>query len=457
MVLIASDAGELETFTRAHPQVRYVDVFLADLLGVARGKRLPIDTLASVYAGGFRLPGSMFALDVLGNTVEATRLGFDDGDADRSCLPIEGSLVPVPWLSDGVAQVQVSMIDHDGRPFFGDPRQVLAQIVGRFTALELRPVLAIELEFYVVDPQRTLDGGVRPPASPWGGAPRPGKQINSMERVMELSAVLGEICRACEAQGVPATSVLAESGPGQYEVNLHHVADPCVACDHAIRLKRIVRGVFLSHGLCATFMPKPYANEAGSGAHIHVSLLDAAGRNIFSSPDRGGSRALAYAIGGLAATMSEAMLVFAPTANAYRRFRPESYVPLAPTWGVNNRGVALRVPADSPENQRVEHRVAGADANPYLLASIVLAGIHHGLVNQLDPGAPFAGNAYREGVVSLPVHWREAIAQFERSAFVREYLGAAFQQLYATSRRFELAAFDGHVSRLDFDWYLTAG
>ncbi len=450
---------DIEAFTRAHPDAHFVDVLLPDLLSTPRGKRLRIDALPSVYAGAFRLPGSIFAMDALGNTIEATGLGFDDGDADRSCTPVRNSLVCAPWMDEGVAQIQVSMADHDGSPFFGDPRHVLEQVAGRFSELKLRPVVALEVEFYVVDPRRTRLGGIRPPPTPGNPARRSGKQINSMARIEELSAILAEISRTCEIQDVPATSMLAESGPGQYEVNLRHVADPCLACDHVIRLKRIVRGVFLKHGLNATFMAKPYANEPGSGTHIHVSLLREDGRNEFASDSLEPNRALRHAIGGLAGTMADSMLAFAPTANSYRRFRPECYVPMGPTWGLNNRGVALRIPADTPENRRVEHRVAGADVNPYLLAALVLAGVHRGITQGIEPGEPVSGNPYRDcgEAASLPTNWHESALAFERSGFVAEYLGADFQQLFATTRRAELEAFDSQVTPLEYDWYLTAG
>ncbi len=449
---------DFESFTRTHPDAHFVDVLLPDLLSTPRGKRLRIDALPAVYAGAFRLPGSIFAMDALGNTIEATGLGFDDGDADRSCTPVQGSLVCAPWMEEGVAQIQVSMADHDGSPFFGDPRHVLEQVVARFAELKLRPVVALEVEFYVVDPRRTRQGGIRPPPTPGRSARHSGKQINSMARIEELSAILAEISRTCEIQNVPATSMLAESGPGQYEVNLRHVADPALACDHVIRLKRIVRGVFLKHGLHATFMAKPYADEPGSGTHIHVSLLREDGRNEFASQSLEPNRALRHAIGGLAATMAESMLVFAPTANSYRRFRPECYVPMGPTWGLNNRGVALRVPADTPENRRVEHRVAGADVNPYLLAALVLGGVHRGITLGIEPGEPVSGNPYRDcGAAALPTNWHESSIAFERSGFVREYLGAEFQQLFATTRRAELHSFDCQVTPLEYDWYLTAG
>jgi glutamine synthetase len=435
--------------------VRFIDLLLPDLMGILRGKRVTVAELEGVGRDGLLLPASMFALDVRGGTVEATGLGFDDGDADRICLPVAGSLTPVPWLGPEFGQMQVSMYEHDRRPFHGDPRHVLAGVLRHFSDLGLTPVVAVELEFYLVDRERTAEGFAQPPRQPLTGRREFRAQINSMADLNEYSTLLADIDAAARAQSVPAGTVLAEYGPGQFEVNLHHVPDALAACDHAVRLKRLVRGIALKHGMEATFMPKPYRDQAGSGAHLHVSLIDAEGRNVFAAEDPAGTPLLRHAIGGLAATIDATMAVCAPTANSYRRFQPEAYVPLNPSWAVNNRGVAFRIPHGPPAGRRVEHRVAGADANPYLLAAIVLAGLHHGLTQRLDPGAPLAGNAYRNGGATIPLTWPEALAVFERSEFVRRYFGDAFTDLYVSTRRGEMREFNSHIPPLDYAWYLT--
>ena len=450
-----AEFGPAAAWLKRHPQVRCVDLLLADLMGIPRGKRITAAELEGVHDSGLLLPGSMFALDVLGGTVQSTGLGFDEGDADRVCLPLAGTLVPVPWLGADIAQMQVSMYEHDRSPFHGDPRHVLENVVARFTALGLKPVMAVELEFYLVDRERTPAGHAQPPRQPLTGRREVKTQINSMQELNEYSAVLGAIAAAARDQELPVGTVLAEYGPGQFEVNLHHVDDPLLACDHAIRLKRLVKGVALQHGMEATFMPKPYRDHAGSGAHLHVSLVDAQGNNIFAAEDATGSPALKHAIGGLAATINDAMAVCAPTANSFRRFQPEAYVPLNPSWSVNNRGVAFRVPHGPPASRRVEHRVAGADANPYLLTAVVLAGMHLGITKQLDPGPVLAGNAYRDTTPTIPTTWPEALAAFERSDFIKDYLGPRFASLYAATRRGEMQEFMSHVSALDYAWYLT--
>jgi glutamine synthetase len=450
-----ADFEQARAWLAQHPGVRYVDLLLPDQMAIPRGKRITVAELEGVHRQGLLLPASMFALDVLGGTVQSTGLGFDEGDADRVCLPLPGSLAPVPWLGEHVAQMQVAMFEHDRSPFFGDPRHVLEQVLGRFAARGLTPVMAVELEFYFVDRERTPGGYAQPPRQPLSGRREDKTQINSMAELDEYSAVLMAIDEAARAQELPAGTVLAEYGPGQFEVNLHHVDDALLACDHAIRLKRLVKGVALAHGLDATFMPKPYRDHAGSGTHLHVSLVDRDGRNVFAAEDPAGSPALRHAIGGLAATINDAMAVCAPTANSYRRFQPEAYVPLNPSWSVNNRGVAFRVPAGPPESRRVEHRVAGADANPYLLAAMVLGGMLRGLERKLDPGPVLAGNAYRDTTPTIPLSWPEAIAAFERSEFARDCLGERFSRLYAQTRRGEMQDFGSHVSALEHSWYLA--
>jgi glutamine synthetase len=315
--------------------------------------------------------------------------------------------------------------------------------------------MAVELEFYLVDRERTAEGCAQPPRQPLTGRREHKTQINSMQEMNEYSEVLAAIDAAARAQELPTGTVLAEYGPGQFEVNLHHVDDALLACDHAIRLKRLVKGVALQFGMEATFMPKPYREQAGSGAHLHVSLVDEGGHNVFESQAPSGSDRLRHAIGGLAATMNDSMAICAPTANSYRRFRPEAYVPLNPSWSVNNRGVAFRVPHGPPASRRVEHRIAGADANPYLLAATVLAGMHLGLTRELDPGPVLAGNAYRDTTPTIPLSWPEALGVFERSEFAREYLGERFARLYAQTRRGEMMDFCSHVPAIDHDWYLT--
>ena len=354
MALVRDLHSNAEAFLAARPAVRVVDLLLPDLCGVLRGKRVDRADLAGVYERGMFLPGSMFALDVLGGTIQATGLGFDEGDADRACVPVPDSLYPAPWMGPTVAQLQVQMLDHDGGPFYGDPRHVLDAVLDRYAARGWNPVIAIELEFYLVDCERTPEGHAQPPRSRYTGRREFRTQVNSMTELESVSDILGEISATCEAQGVPTGAALAECGPSQWEVNLRHVQDARQACDQAIRFKRIVKGVAHRNGVEATFMAKPYADAPGSGMHLHVSVLDRDGKNVFASDDELGNDTLKQAAAGLLETMGDGMAIFAPNANSYRRLRPELYVPMNATWGYNNRGVAVRVPVSGAS--RPAHR-----------------------------------------------------------------------------------------------------
>jgi len=204
-------------------------------------------------------------------------------------------------------------------------------------------------------------------------------------------------------------------------------------------------------------MAKPFTGRAGSGLHLHVSVQDASGANIFASEDPAGTAQLRHAVGGLKATLADGMAVFAPNANSYRRFRANSYAPVAPTWGVNNRTVSLRVPAGPPASRHIEHRVAGADANPYLALAVLLAGVHHGLTGRIDPGPPVVGDGYAAAAkldLRLPSNWFAATDAFDRSAAMRDYLGGRFVDMFCTVKRTEQDRFFEVVQPLDYDWCL---
>ena len=446
---------EVAAFAAAHPEVHQIDALIADACGVLRGKKIPTSGLAKLFGGGVGLPGSLFATDITGSTVEETGLGFDDGDADRVCRPVPGTLKPIPWQSRPIGQVLLSMTDHDGRPFFADPRAVLQGVVDRLAADGLTAVVAVELEFYLIDRQVAEGGAPRPPRSPLTGRRQHTTQVYGIDELYDFDSLLHDVSEACRDQGIPVDSAVSEYAPGQYEINLHHIADAVRACDDAVLFKRAVKGVAAGHGVDATFMAKPYPDHAGSGMHIHLSLLDRDGRPVFASDDPAGSPALRHAIGGLAATMAEGMALFAQNQNGFRRFQPHTYVPHAPTWGINNRSAALRLPLGAAADRRVEHRVAGADANPYLVMAAVLAGAHHGMTHGIEPGPAVTGNAYGQVDPALTSSWTVALDLLDRSAVYQEYLGRRYLDVYLTLKRAERDKFFAAVTPLEYQWYLS--
>ena len=452
-----SASDDAHAFLSRHPRVDRVDLLISDLNGVLRGKRVGREGLAKAYTQGINLPASVFALDILGNTIEATGLGLTGGDSDRVCRPLPGSLMPTPWRPQGrQAQLLMSMHEPDGTPFFAEPRHLLARQLARLASRGLTPVVAVEMEFYLVDDERDTLGMIQPPRSPATGERASLSQLYSVRELDEYASLLEEIQAAAEAQGLPLDSMLKECAPGQFEITLRHGDDVLAACDAAVLLKRLIKGVAQNHGFEATFMAKPYGLEAGNGTHVHLSLLDAEGRNVFAAEDGSplGTPLLHRAVAGLLELMPACMAIFAPNLNAFRRFQPGLYVPMTPTWGFDNRSVAVRIPSGPNAARRLEHRVAGADANPYLLLAALLAGIEHGLAGELTPPSPVTGNAYAQFPPSLTNSWSQALTLLEESEPLQKALGDDFLKVFLANRRAERDQAMHHVSRLELDWYL---
>jgi glutamine synthetase len=452
-----ADPDEARRFLDANPDVQFFEVIFTALSGVPRGKRLRRHELMAVYEYGRFLPGSILVCDVTGQDCEDTGLVWEDGDADRLAKPAPGTLVRAPWLGDDVAQVLTSLWELDGSPCDLDPRHVLRRVLDRFAADGLTPVVACELEYYLVDPKRRPDGGIELAGAQGTGEKPRLHGVYGLRELEDFSGFLRDLWACADVQGVPLEGAIAEYAPGQLELTLKHGPDALRAADEALMYKRLAKGVAVRHGAEATFMAKPFADRAGSGLHLHVSVNDANGDNIFASEAPDGTPALRHAVGGMKATLADGMAIFAPNANSYRRFRANSYAPVAPTWGVNNRTVSLRVPAGPPKGRHIEHRVAGADANPYLALAALLAGVHHGLTGKIDPGAPLVGDGYAAAAASnlrLPANWFAAVDAFEASEVLRDYLGDRVVTMFAKVKRTEQDRFFEVVSPLDYDWYL---
>jgi glutamine synthetase len=451
---------EAEAFFSQHPTVDAVDIIFTNMCGVPRGKRLRQHETLGVYREGRFLPRSAVVIDTTGRDTVETGLVWEHGDADGRVHPVPGTLRPAPWAGDKAAQFISSFYGLDGAPDELDPRHVLASVVDRMTVAGYVPDVAVELEFYLMDARRGRDGRPRPARGPNMGARPNDIQVYGLQEMEDFRGFFDEVYACADAMGLPLEAAISEYAPGQFEVTLAHKADPLAACDDAILYKRMLKAVAQKHGYEATFMAKPFADCAGSGTHLHASLLDADGKNAFASEDPQGTPLLRHAIAGMQATMADAFLIFAPNANSYRRFRANSYAPVAPSWGVNNRTVSFRVTAGAPATRHLEHRIAGADTNPYLAMAAMLAGMHHGIVNALDPGAPVSGNGYdadpasTSQIAAMPTNWFEAVAQFSRSALMQDYLGAKFVEMYSIVKRTEQELFTATVPDLDYDWYL---
>ena len=444
---------EVSEFLERHPDIEVVQLVITDLNGVARGKNIAREELAALFGPGRNVAGSILGLDVTGEDVEDTGLVWAVGDADQTCRPVAGTLARAAWLVRPTAQVLGTLFELDGRPARADPRHVLARVVERLQARGCTPVVAVELEFYLLE--RDEDGRPVPARGQLSGIRGGRIDAYGLGRLDDMAPLFDEVGAAARSLGLPVRTLMSEYAPGQFEMTLEHRADALRAVDEAVMFKRAVRGVAARHGCVACFMAKPFAELAGSGMHLHASLAGPDGRNLCADDDPRGSLMLRQAIGGLRATLADGMAVFAPNANSYRRFRAMSYAPVAATWGVNNRTVGLRVPTGPPATRHVEHRAAGADANPYLVAAAVLAGMLHGLERSLDPGPPVEGNGYAQNSPGgLPLQWHAAIDRAAQSEFLADALGRDFLDVFLAVKRRESEKFGALVTDRDYEWYL---
>ena len=426
---------------------------VCDLNGVMRGKRIPLEQAEKVLGGGLRMPLSVVGVDIWGEDIVKSPLVFATGDADGICESTGRGILPVDWTAEPSGLIPLWLREESGAPFGGDPRRALAALVDRFKALGLTPVMAMELEFYLYDPTNA-----RPiaPVSPVTGKRLDADGVLSIDELDDFGSFFEEVYAACADQGVPADSAIAENGIGQFEINLMHVDDPLRAADDAVLFKRIVRGLARKHGFAASFMAKPYGERSGSGLHVHFSLLDRKGKNVFDDGSSNGSIMMRHAVGGLIESMPETTLLYAPHFNSYRRLRPGTHAPSAAAWGYENRTVAIRIPGGSSKARRIEHRVAGADANPYLVLAGILAGALHGIEGEITPPDPVTGDAYELKLKSLPPDWASAIDAFAAGSIVEKTLPLMLRDMLVACKRQEMATFALQVTDFEYETYLDA-
>jgi glutamine synthetase len=443
--------NEIESFLRAHPGIEWIDAFMFDVNGLARGKRVPVSELRQVYAAGVQFSACAALLDTRGLGHGAAGLGTQDGDPDGNGWPIQDTLRRVPWALRPTGQVQLELRDvANNDPLWWDPRAILADVVSRCRADGIHPTVACELEFYLIDPHRDPHAPLAPAASPLTGrTPRAAANL-SLTALDEYAVFLAALQEAALAQNIPASSAVAEYGVGQFEINLQHLPDPVKAADHAALLRRLVKGVAQVQGMEATFMPKPFVDQPGNGFHIHVSIADAAGTNRFGAP--GGDELLRNAIAGMQAFTLDSLAIFAPHFNAHRRYQ-SVFVPRTLDWGYNNRSVAFRIPVANAAAKRIEHRVAGADASPHLVMAAVLAAIHHGITRKLTATEPVTSRV--QGLLPpFAAGLLHSLDRLEQSASLSSYIPERYLRAYAELKRSEYAALMERVLPCELDFYL---
>lgn len=430
-----------------HPEIRSIRVAAADLNGIARGKRMPARFAPKIAVEGTRFPLSVLNLDIRGEDIADSPLVFGAGDPDGVLRPTERGVLPVPWLDTPSALLPIWMYHEDGRPFDGDPRQALARVLERYAGRGLTPVVGTELEFYIID-----DSGpdLQVPCSPRSGKRRPGAEILSLRALDAFDAFFNDLYDGCQAMDIPADTAISESGLGQFEINLTH-RDAMRAADDAWLFKMLVRGMARKHGFAASFMAKPYPEYAGNGMHVHVSVLDGEGRNVFADGTDAGSDSLTHAVAGCLRAMVPSTLIFAPHGNSYDRLVPGAHAPTGICWAHENRTVAIRVPGGAPAAKRLEHRVAGGDVNPYLMMATVLGAALTGLEDTLSPPAPITGNAYDQSLPQIPGTWAGAVDLFEQSDVIARIFPAELIRNLVATKRQEMGFFGtlGPQERID--------
>lgn len=408
-------------------------VAACDLNGQMRGKRMPGGSASKLAKGGVRLPLSALNVDLWGEDIEDSPLVFESGDGDGVLLPTDRGPVPMPWLDTPSALVPMAMQTEDGAPFAGDPRHALATVLTRFAARGLRVIAATEMEFTLVD---TSGAQPTPPLNPVSGHALRGPAILSMAELDAFDAFFTDLYTGAAAMGIPAETATCEAGRGQFEITLTH-QDAMRAADDAWLFKTLVRGLARRHGFAATFMAKPYGDDAGNGMHVHFSLVDDGGRNVFDDGGSTGTDTLRAAVAGCLAAMPDSTLIFAPYGNSFDRIVPGAHAPVSAAWAYENRTVAIRIPGGAPAARRIEHRVAGGDVNPYLMLATVLGAALTGIEDGAMPPAPVTGNAYAlEDLSRLAPTWADAIDRLAASTLMPRILPAMLiRNLVMTKRQ----------------------
>ncbi|NRB34222.1 MAG: glutamine synthetase [Rhodobacteraceae bacterium] len=414
-----------------------IRIAMSDLNGQWRAKRVPGLYAGKLSDGAVRMPYSALNVDLWGGDIDDSPLVMESGDKDGVLLPTERGAVPMPWLDRPSALVPMWMSHEDGTPYDGDPRQALARVLAAYAARGWQVFAATELEFTLID-----DSGPapRPPINPLTGRRVEAEEVLSLNEMDAFDGFLTDLYDGCAAMNLPAQATICEIGVAQFETNLTH-QDAMRCADDTQLFKTLVRGLARKHGFAATFMAKPYPDDAGNGLHVHFSVLDRDGRNVFDNGGEEGTETLYHAIGGSLAAMADCTAIFAPHPNSYDRLVPGQHAPTTVCWGYDNRTVALRVPGGAPAARRIEHRVAGGDINAYLMLTAVLGAALVGVEDAMEPPAPLTGNAYEVDGPQLAPDLEAALRRFESSEIVARIFSPELIRNFAMTKRQEIRRF----------------
>ncbi|MBB04974.1 MAG: glutamine synthetase [Pseudooceanicola sp.] len=413
-----------------------VECIISDLPGIARGKAVPASKFAR--QSFFHLPNSIFFQTITGDWGDAAGSeGFTE--PDMILRPDYSTATAAPWTGDWTLQVIHDAYDRKGAAIPFSPRNVLKRICKLYEDQGWTPVVAPEMEFYLVarnlDPAKPIE-----PMMGRSGRPAAARQAYSMTAVDEFGPVIDDIYDFAEAQGFEIDGITQEGGAGQLEINLRH-GNPVKLADEVFYFKRLIREAALRHNCFATFMAKPIGEEPGSAMHIHHSILDAeTGRHIFTGPQGGETDAFYNFIGGLQHHLPQVIPLLAPYVNSYRRYVKDHAAPINLEWGRDNRTTGIRVPISEPDARRIENRVAGMDCNPYLGIAASLAAGYLGLMREERAEKQFRGDAY-EGDGDFPRTLGEALDTMDEATGITEVLGEEFCRVYSIVKRTEYDEF----------------
>ena len=431
-----SEEDSIQAWLTEH-EIDDVEAFVPDMAGAARGKLIPA---AKFGTGELKLPEGIFAQTISGNYVDNK-----DNVEDRDMLLSRdaSTLRPVPWVTDPTASIFLNCFHKDGTPVETSPRRVLQKVLDLYKEKGWRPVVAPEVEFYLINAHADANQEVEPPEGRLGRT-ETSKQPFSIDTMNDFDPFINEVYAYCEAQDIRIDTLSQEMGPAQFELNFLH-GDAIALADQVFLFKRTVKEAAIAHEMHATFLARPISQEPGSSLHIHQSIVDENGNNIFSKDDGGPSDLFMSYIGGLQKYMPEALLIFAPYPNSYRRFLSYYSAPVNLSWAIDNRTVGLGVPDSDPDARRVENRLAGADVNPYLALAASLACGYLGMHEGLQSDEPIEGSAYDQPF-SLHPFMYEAIRAMDSSEAMRNILGDKFVTLYCTVKSDECREFQEIVT-----------
>ena len=433
-------------------KISEVECLVADMSGTARGKILPPKKfLSGNRSRGLRIPEEVFTLTINGRFVSDTR-AVSDSAIDIYMQPDVDTIRFVPWYQEPTAQVICDAFHLNDDPVDISPRHVLKRVLQLYKDKGWRPVVAPELEFYLVKRNPDADYPLEA-AIGRSGRREPGGQAYGIDAANDFDPIVEDIYDYCEAQELDVDTLSHESGPAQLEINFNH-GDPLDLADQVFLFKRTVRQAALKHDMYATFMAKPHENEPGSSMHIHQSVMDAkTGKNIFAGRDGKPSKIFLNHIGGLQRYLAAALPLMAPNVNSYRRLVPESDAPTNVHWAIDNRTVSLRVPSSDPANLRVENRVPGADSNPYLAFAASLACGYLGMMERSKPSEPVQGSAYRYAH-TLPISLDEALDKLNYTKPLKAVLGERFVEAYGDVKYQEMQHFRRTISSWEREYLL---